>query len=478
MKIACFLIVLSVIVFANKPSASEDSRPNIIVIFADDLGYGDVGFTGSNEINTPNIDALAAGGVIFSNGYVTHPYCGPSRAGLLAGRHQARFGMEINIAHSPDDPFSGMPASEVTFPERLQDVGYTTGIVGKWHLGSHPNFHPNKHGFDYFYGFLPGGHDYFPDSVKTSTEPYHVPLERNGATAEFSEYLTTALSRDAAEFVTNTNTPFMLYLAYNAPHAPLHAPQAYIDKYTHIEDENRRIYAAMVDAMDSGIGMVVNALKQSEKLDNTLIFFLSDNGGVFPEYWNSWENWADNTPFRRGKVSLTEGGIHVPFIAYWPNQIKPNQTFDGLVSSLDIAATSVALAGGNIDKLEGVHLLPYITGERSGSPHQALFWRLEEADNIWAVRTPTTKYLNQGLPDVGLSLFDMVSDPYESNNLIGIRDDLRKPLAELWNKWNVENVNTPFLQAYPYKQQRDNFYQSLYEEGLRRAASREPYTIN
>ncbi|TLU65225.1 sulfatase [Thalassotalea litorea] len=457
--------------------SAESKAPNIVVIFADDLGYSDVGFTGSKEIFTPNLDSLANNGVIFTNGYVTHPYCGPSRAGLLTGRHQARFGMENNAAHSPQDPYMGLPVEQQTFAKRLQNAGYKTAVIGKWHLGSHPNFHPNNRGFDYFYGFLPGGHDYFPDSVTVSDNAYHVPLQRNGKSAEFNEYLTTTLSKDAADFIDNTHQPFMLYLAYNAPHAPLHAPKVLIDKYQHIEDKNRRIYAAMIDSMDSGIGIVVEALKRNKQLDNTLIFFLSDNGGVYPEYWNAWENWADNRPFRRGKVSLLEGGIHVPFIAHWPAKIKSGTQFDGLVSSLDIAATSVALANADVKQLDGVNLMPYLLGEKTGSPHQALFWRLEEADNIWAVRTPDAKFLNQGLPGVGLSLFNMQSDPFEKNNLVGKRPELQKRLAGLWNAWNLDNQTTPLLQALPYKQQQQEFYQRLYQQGKQQAENKVPYQI-
>jgi len=244
-----------------------EERPNVLIIFADDLGYADTGFTGSKEIFTPNLDKLAAGGVVINNGYVTHPYCGPSRAGLLSGRHQARFGLEINLTYSPYDLHSGLPATEKTFGKRLQGAGYRTGIIGKWHLGASYPFHPNNRGFDYFFGFLSGGHDYFPDTVTTShpllqpngkthysgNEGCFLPLERNKNAAKFDEYLTTALSRDAAKFVKESEKPFCLYLSYNAPHGPLQAPKKTIAKYKHIDDWHRRIYAAMIDEMDSGL---------------------------------------------------------------------------------------------------------------------------------------------------------------------------------------------------------------------------------
>lgn len=398
---------------------ANDERPNIIVILADDLGYNDVGFRGETPINTPTIDELANNGVIFTNDYVTHSYCGPSRAGLLTGRAQARFGMENNVSYMPDDPYMGLPLTEKTFPKRMQEVGYKTAMFGKWHLGGAPKYQPTNRGFDYFYGFLDGGHNYMPGEVVVGGDGYALPIMRNTSVAEFTEYLTTALSNDAANYIAKADdTPFFIYLAYNAPHAPLQAPQQFIDKYKHIKDKERRIYAAMVDAMDDGISRVVKALKHANKFDNTLIFFLSDNGGVYPEAWLPTFDWADNKPFRRGKVALLEGGIHVPFIAHWPKKIKKGFKFHGLVSSLDIAATSVALSNADQSDalLEGVNLFPYMTKENQESPLDALFWRLEEAEHLWAVRTLEFKYLNQSLPNVGRSFFDMKKDPHEMYN--------------------------------------------------------------
>lgn len=473
-KITCFICVSLTTAYA------QTQKPNIIVLLADDLGYNDVGFTGSTEIKTPNIDQLASNGAIFRNGYVTHPYCGPSRAGLLTGRYQARFGMENNVSYSPYDKHMGLPLTETTFAERLQKVGYTTGIIGKWHLGGAPHFQPNQRGFDYFYGFLDGGHQYMPGQVQVGAGGYLLPIMRNTQVAEFDEYLTTALSKDAVRFIKqNQNQPYMLFMSYNAPHAPLQAPKQTINKYAHIKDKNRRIYAAMVDEMDQGIGLIIKALKETKQLDNTLIFFLSDNGGVYPEEWLPNSNWADNSPFRRGKVALLEGGIHVPFIAHWPAKIKKGFEFDGLVSSLDIAATSVAIAGADSPDglLEGKNLLPYLTGDKSDSPHQALFWRLEEADHIYAVRTPEAKYMQQPLPGVGRSFFDMVNDPTEKNNIVDQQPQQQKVLAELWNKWNAKNINNVLMQSWEYQPARDKFYEDLYQQNLKQANQKKPYYI-
>lgn len=466
-------------------------KPNILIILADDLGYGDVGFTGSEEIFTPELDALAKGGMVCENGYVTHSYCGPSRAGLLTGRNQARFGMEINATYSPYDQYMGLPDTEKTFGRRLQAAGYRTGLIGKWHLGAAPNQHPNSRGFDYFYGFLGGGHCYWPEQV-TMTMPLLLengdvnyganqgtsyPMLRNDVDAEFDEYLTTALSRDAARFIKESKAPFCLYLAYNAPHSALEAPDKTIAKYKHIKDRNRRVYAAMIDEMDQGIGMVVDALKKSGKYENTLIFFLSDNGGVGTPPWSPYENWADNGPFREGKASFLEGGLHVPYLVHWPKKIKAG-TFDGLVSSLDIAATAVALADGDTtgEPLDGVNLIPYLSGEKKGSPHAALFWR-ERNSTAWAVRTPKAKFVKHAWKGGELCLFDMANDPYESTNIIDQAPEKRAELAKLWNDWNAGNKPNVLMHAYEYQAWRLKMYEDLYQQQEAKAAKTKPVVI-
>ncbi len=475
-------------------SAFCTEKPNIIVIIADDLGYGDLGYTGSKDIRTPNIDRLAAGGMVCQNGYVTHPYCGPSRSGLMTGRYQARFGMEINLTNSPFDLYNGLPLTEQTFASRLKKGGYATGVIGKWHLGASPPFHPNNRGFDYFYGFLSGGHSYFPESVTNNHplllpngEPHYSanegcfqPLMRNNGHGEFNEYLTTALSRDAARFVSETKPPFCLYLAYNAPHQPLEAPKESIARYSHIQDKNRRIYAAMIDEMDRGIGMVTDSLKQSGKLDNTLIFFLSDNGaaGVHEKPGKKKggpTNYSDSGPFRDGKGSMREGGSHVPFIVHWPACIRKPGTFHGLVSSLDIAATAVALGGGDTSghELEGVNLIPYLNGEKQGSPHAALFWRKRDGAS-WAVRTPTTKLLYQDQSAKSPELYDMASDPYEATDIIATSPEKRAEMAKLWNDWNSKNIANSYFESGEYQKKRLKMYEKLYQEAQQAAAKHKP----
>ena len=473
-------LLLAVLVVLTAGVASAADRPNILVILADDLGYADVGFTGSTEIQTPNLDALAAGGVVFENGYVTHPYCGPSRAGLITGRYQARFGAEINFTYSPYDAHNGLPAEQPTFAERLKPAGYRTGIVGKWHLGAAPPFHPNRRGFDHFYGFLSGGHCYFPKDVNaahdlltakgtnhySANEGVYLPLSRNADAGAFTEYLTTALSRDAATFVSEGDEPFCLYLAYNAPHGPLEAPADLIEKYRDVEPRTRRVYAAMIDAMDQGIGRVIDALKASGKYENTLIFFLSDNGGVVPKSGHENENWSDNGPFRKGKGSMLEGGSHVPFIAHWPAGLPSGEHYAYPVSSLDIAATAVALAGGDTSgpELDGVNLVPHVRGEVAGPPHEAIFWRLRDGAG-WAVRTPDAKLLLEGRAEFGegVQLYDMAADPYESKNLAAKDPETRKELAARWNAWNSGNQANRYHQAGEYQKKRRAFYDAMRE---------------
>ncbi|MBK1877709.1 sulfatase family protein [Pelagicoccus mobilis] len=487
-----WLSMLALACLLGSGSAGADERPNILVIMCDDLGYGDLGYTGSKEIRTPNLDRLAANGIECRNGYTTHPYCGPSRSGFITGRYQARFGMEVNLTNSHFDMYSGVPLTEQTFATRLQKSGYRTGVVGKWHLGASFPFHPNNRGFDYFYGFLSGGHSYFPEDVTTTKpllldngEPHYSanegscwPLMRNNNTAEFKDYLTRELSRDAARFVSKSgDEPFLLYLAYNAPHKPLEAPEETIAKYSNIKNKNRRIYAAMVDEMDQGIGVVLDALKESGKYENTLIFFFSDNGGSGA---HNPGNFSTSGPFKGGKGSMHEGGCHVPFIVHWPAGLPEAGKFDGLVSALDVAATSVALGKGDTSgsPLEGVNLIPYLRGEKKGSPHEALFWRMQDGV-AWSVRTVDTKFLLEQKKYGGKVpvLYDMANDPYESTDIADAAPERRATMAKLWNDWNSQNMGNIWLQSGGYQKWRLRMYEELYEKLEKEAAKKKPIVI-
>ncbi len=364
--------------------AQEASRPNIVVILADDLGYADLGFQGSTDIRTPHLDALAASGVRCTQAYANHPFCSPMRAGFLTGRYQHRFGYENNVAFDLHNKHMGLPVSERTVAARLRAAGYRTAIMGKWHLGAAAPFRPNKRGFDHFFGFLGGGHDYFTvDANHPTGEGYRHPLQRNGQPATFEGYLTDALSAEAVSFVEeHREEPFFLYVAYNTPHTPLQAPASYLDRYAGIEDRKRRTYAAMVSAMDDGVGRLQAALAEHGLREKTLVMFLSDNGG--PVRQGS-PNGASNGPLREGKGTVYEGGIRVPCVLSWPGTLPEGRVYDEPIIALDLTATALSAGGGlsgEEKEIDGVSLLPYLTGKRREAPHEWLCWRWQEGGKM------------------------------------------------------------------------------------------------
>ena len=297
----------------------EAKPPNLIVIMADDLGYADVGFNGCKDIPTPNIDKIANNGIRFTSGYVTYSVCSPSRAGFITGRYPQRFGYERNAQYKPGDSNMGLSLSEDTIADALGKVGYKSMVIGKWHLGAHPVLHPLKRGFDEFYGHLGGGHRYMPedltikDSYKAKDEPesYLTWILRDNNPVKPTKYLTDEFSDEAVRFVErHKDDNFFLFLSYNAPHNPLQATEKYLSRFEHIKDRKRKIYAAMVSAVDDGVGMLLDKLDELKLTDNTLIFFLSDNGG--PEHANA----SDNGVLRGGKGDVWEGGYRVPFAVH------------------------------------------------------------------------------------------------------------------------------------------------------------------
>ena len=455
--------------------------PNVVLIFVDDLGYNDVSYNGATDIETPNIDRLAQAGVVFSSGYVVHPTCGPSRAGLMTGRYPARFGIEINFAYAPFDPEHGLPTGETTVAAYLKKAGYRTGVFGKWHLGAAPPFHPLNRGFDSFYGFLAGIHDYYHVDT-THPETGYLPLNENRSATGFKGYLTTALTNRAIEFIgEERDEPFFLYLAYNAPHYPLQAPRHLSQKYSHIADRNRRKYLAMIHSLDENVGRVVAALKETGQRNNTVVFFLSDGGGVYPTEGKEYMTWADNGPFREGKTSFLEGGIRVPFLASYPARWPQGETFEPMVSSLDIAATAMALAGVAADAdrpLDGVNLDPFLVGEEAGAPHEALFWQQGLMFPPWgrfAVRAGSKKLVKNGPGET--QLFDLEHDPGETRNLIDAEPKTAAWLAELWNAWNRENVNSIYPDASTYLSHRADFARELAEKFRLQGTKQPPFQI-
>jgi arylsulfatase A-like enzyme len=430
-------------------SQSQNTPPNLIVIMTDDQGYADVGFNGCEDIPTPNIDAIANNGVKFTRGYVTYPVCGPSRAGFLTGRYQGRFGFSDNPSINPNDPSAGLPVEEETIAEVLKKSNYNNAIIGKWHMGTHPRFHPLERGFDYFFGFLSGGHNYFPEKlnindlseVKRKWQWYATKIKENRTVVEIEDYLTDELSQSAVKYIekqVSNDQHFMLYLAYNAPHTPLQATPKYLSRFDHIKDPKRKTYAAMVSAVDDGVGQILKTLKKSGIEENTIVVFLSDNGGAK-------NNGSDNRPLRGRKSDLFEGGIRVPFAMQWKGTIPAGMTYEKNVSSLDIMATIVAQNKISIDKkrtLDGVNLIPFLNGENDSEPHDYLFWRKIKY-NAMAVMTGDQKLVKNKRNDFK-EMFNLSSDLSETYNLIEKNNTQSKSMQLEWDLWNAELIDCIF----------------------------------
>jgi arylsulfatase A-like enzyme len=408
--------------WACSPALAAPARPNIVFIAADDLGYAELGVQGCRDIPTPNIDSIAANGVRFTDGYVSCPVCSPTRAGWIAGRYQQRFGHEFNPGPAQQaDPNFGLPLSEVTLANQLKAAGYATGIVGKWHLGYRPEFHPQKRGFDEFFGFLGGAHPYLPT-------PGADPILRGTQPVEEREYLTEAFAREALDFIgRHRNQPFFLYLSFNAVHAPLQATEKYLARFSQIQDQRRRTFAAMLSAMDDAVGQVLQRLREYKLEDNTLVVFISDNGGPT-------NNTSSRNDLLRGyKGQVLEGGIRVPFLLQWKARLPKGLVYREPVISLDIFPTVVAAAGASLpaNPLDGVNLLPYLTGQSKGAPHHALYWRFGAQA---AIRKGPWKMVR--LADGQPQLYNLAEDIGESRDLASAQPAKLKELLEDWEAWN------------------------------------------
>ena len=446
MKRYPFLATAGIVLAA---SALPAATPNLVVIMADDLGYADVGFNGCADIPTPHIDSLAKEGIRFSSGYVTYAVCGPSRAGFMTGRYQQRFGFERNPQYQPGDRNMGLPLSEETMATLLGKVGYTSGIIGKWHLGAHEDLHPLERGFDYFYGHLGGGHQYFQESLtireskdaRNEGESYRTWILRNHEPVRIDKYLTHAFSDEAADFIErNKDTPFFLFLSYNAPHTPMQAPEDYLARFSGIEDPKRRTYAAMVSAVDDGVGQVLEKLEALGLEEETLVVFLSDNGG--PTSANA----SNNKPLRGFKGDVWEGGWRVPFVMRWTGQLKAGKVYEKPVISMDILATMVGLTGAPVAEerpLDGVNLMPYLKGEKRGYPHEVIYLRNFDQQR-YAVRKGDFKLV---IPKADLSprLFNLRKDIGERQNIAKWNEDTVKDLEALRLEWDSELIEPRFL---------------------------------
>jgi arylsulfatase A-like enzyme len=420
--------------FVQAASAAE-KKPNILIIVGDDMGYADIGVHGCRDIPTPHIDALANAGVRCTDGYVSAPYCSPSRAGMLTGRYQTRFGHEFNPGDGQQD---GLPLSETTVANRMKAAGYETGWVGKWHLGSAPERIPQSRGFEDGFGFLGGSHGYFPGSKPA--------ILRDNKSIQEKEYLTDAFGREAVRLIDQqSDKPFFLYLAFNAVHTPMNATDDRLEKFKDIKEKSRRTYAGMMSAMDDAIGKVLDKLHEKNLDDNTLVFFFSDNGG--PTMPGTTINASRNTPLRGSKRTTLEGGIRVPFLVRWPGHVPSGRVYKNPVISLDILPTVLAAADVKTPpdaRLDGKDLLPYLNGKNGERPHDTLYWRFGEQMAIRQGDWKLVRYdsVMDGLKGAatGPKLYNLASDIGESKDLFKSEPDKAKSLQTAWDEWNESNV--------------------------------------
>lgn len=432
--------LISALLFATlllQTGFAEAPRPNILLIVSNDEGYADAGFQDSRDIVTPHLDRLAANGIRFTNGYVTHSYCSPSRAGLLTGRYQQRFGHERNPFYDPADHREGLPLTETLLPARLQPAGYVTGWIGKWHLGAAPEFAPQRRGFDETFGFMAGAHRYQNWKVNPAAGST-APIERNGVAVEDASHLTAAFGQEAAVYVRrHRSESWFLYLAFNAPHTPMEPTPERLARFASIRDTQRQKYAAQISLMDDAIGETLTALRESGQEERTLVIFFSDNGGPPPTV-----NCASNTPLRGAKGSLYEGGIRVPFLMAWPGRFAGGSTEDRPVSTVDVFATALAVAGVAMPTerhYDSVNLLPFLIGEKNGTPHDRLFWR---NGRQLAVREGGWKLVRQG--DRPAELYDLDHDIGESRDLAQTRPEVTARLSTALEAWNRELMDPAF----------------------------------
>lgn len=438
-SLVCFSILFSC-------SIDSDSKPNIIIILADDAGYSDFGFMGSDEIKTPNIDQLALDGVTFNNAYVSASVCSPSRAGLLTGMYQQRFGHECNLDSDVNNSFD---PNQITIAEALKTEGYNTGLIGKWHLGDKTQNHPLKNGFDYFWGFISGARNYFYDPNEKSRNSIRNVVE-NYSETNFEGYLTDVLADKAVSFIdknNQSNTPFFLFLSFNAPHTPMQAKNEVLEKF---KDNPRRVYASMMWSMDEAIGNVIDGLKENNQYDNTIIYFLSDNGAAM-------SNDASPFPFKGWKGNQYEGGIKTPMIMTWKNKIKSNTQFDGFISALDIFKTS--LEASNVNKefmmnADGKNIMNYLND--NNIKNENLFWR---KDKMATVRSGNYKLIR--LNDTSTVLYNIKKNYFEDDNIKSKQSKIHDSLLILLSDWEKRLINPNWIENKNWNIVTEMIYQDL-----------------
>ncbi|NME69150.1 sulfatase-like hydrolase/transferase [Flammeovirga aprica] len=451
------IYILTVLCWTVFNVNAQEARPNIVLIVADDLGFADISLHGSKQINTPNIDQLAFDGVLCTEGYTSAPVCSPSRAGFITGRHQVKFGYDNNLGGNQpgfDPEYLGLPLSEKTIATRLKDLGYKTALIGKWHLGSLPKYHPTKRGFEEFWGYTSGGHDYF--IAKENGKGYKAPIECNYKTPQKLSYITDDKGDECVDFIKrHKNEPFFLYASFNAPHTPLQATEADLKLFSHIEDKERRTYLAMVHRLDINIGRITETLKKEGLYDDTIIMFISDNGGPVNH------NASVNAPYNGQKGILFEGGIHVPYIVSWPKVLPKGKKYTQTVSALDFAPTMLVAAGGEITEdcqFDGVNLVPYFTGINKKLPHEELMWKFTISA---AYRKGKWKLVR--LPDRMPALYDLSKDVSEQHNVsLKYQKKTEEMLKEL-GQWDVTLPHPVFLEGAVWKKRQLDLYDAKYQ---------------
>lgn len=424
----CLAAAILVILAATPVGAADGRKPNVIIFLSDDVGYGEYGFQGNTQIPTPNIDSIARNGVRFTNGYVSGPYCSPTRAGLMTGRYQTRFGHEFNGGGPAGGKGFGLPLTETTIADRLKALGYATICVGKWHLGGPPTYLPPKRGFDEFYGTVANTPFFNPPNFVDSRVSGEIqPIK------DENFYTTDAYAQRSIEWIDkNKDRPFFLYLPFNAQHAPLQATKKYLDRFPNMTDEKRHTFAAMMSAMDDAVGRVLEKVRAIGQEENTLIFFFSDNGGPTPQ------TTSGNGPLRGFKATTSEGGVRIPFCAQWKGKIPSGQVYENPIIQLDLLPTAVKAAGGTIEpgwKLDGVDLIPYLSGKNSARPHETLFWRFGEQ---WAIRKGDWKLVASRIDNNRPRLINLAQDIAEANDLSDKNPEKVKELLSDWRRWNTE----------------------------------------
>lgn len=453
-------LVSGLTILSSAGAANNTGKPNILVVLCDDLGYNDVSFNGSKDVKTPQLDKLAKNGAICTSAYVAHPFSGPSRASLMTGRYPQLIGTPYNLPEQGLEPNVGVPVNEAFMSNVLHDNGYFTAALGKWHLGSLPQFHPNSRGFDEFYGFLGGGHQYFADQylktyanyLKSGSKKYagyFSPMIHNQELANESGYITDVLSNEAINIINTSakgDKPFFMYLAYNAPHTPLEALDSDMKKFSSIKDKDRRTYAAMVYAVDRGVGKIVKALKANKQFDNTLIVFLSDNGGDF-------DHGACNFPLKGTKGDSWEGGFRVPMFWHWPAQIAPKTSIDYPISSLDLFPTFAKLANATLPAgkiVDGLDIMSVLKGEKRPSDDRMIYvFRHREGYNDVAARKGDWKITRMG--NEPWQLYNITDDKCEKKNMSGRDPERLKSMIVEMQKWTKTHVKP--LWVYSEKDQ-------------------------